>query len=126
MRLYAKCENCKSEINLRATASDRFKLATKRGEKIDLTCNSCETVGTYHVNDIIAERSKTVIIVALLIFLGGTTGIFIYLWPYFFRTSYIYAISGLTGVLTIPFLVYQAINSGQENRVKYFNTKRYG
>ena len=126
MRLYTKCKNCKSEINFKTTASDRFVLARKRGERIDLNCTSCGTGKQYHVNDIKAEESNIMSLFALFIFLGGTIGLFIYLWPYFFRTSYIYAVSGLIGVLTIPFLIYQAISSTQAHRVNYFNSKQFG
>ena len=126
MKIYAQCKNCRSEINFRANASDRFVLARKFGERIDLNCNSCGTKKQYHLNELKAEESRFISIIAMLIFLGGTTAIFVYLWPYFFRTSYVYAVSGLLGVLTMPFLVYQAINHGQSNKVKYFNTKQYG
>jgi hypothetical protein len=126
MNLQARCKNCRSFIAFQATVKDRFELARKRGEKIDLKCRSCGTKDTYDVNDIKAVESKFIAIVALLLFLCGTTALFIYLWPYFFATSYIYAISGMIGILTIPFLVFQAINHGQLNRVQYFNTKRHG
>ncbi|SEJ82405.1 hypothetical protein SAMN05192553_12015 [Cyclobacterium xiamenense] len=65
-------------------------------------------------------------IISVLIFLGGTTALLFYLWPYIFQISSVYAISGAVGILMIPFMVYQTINSGQANKVKYFNAKRYG
>ena len=126
MRLYTNCINCKSEINFRTTASDRFVLVKRRGEQIKLNCESCGTTKEYHVNNLKAEESKIVGIISFLIFLGGTTALLFYLWPYIFQISSVYAISGAVGILTIPFFVYQAINSGQANKVKYFNTKRYG
>ncbi|WP_339924088.1 hypothetical protein [uncultured Cyclobacterium sp.] len=126
MKIYTKCAKCRSEIVLKTNASDRFVLAKKIGETIDLSCKSCGTNKKYHVKEMKAEESKIVGFISLLIFLGGTSGIFFYLWPYFFRTSYIYAISALIGVLTVPFLIYQAINFGQSNKVKYFNAKQYG
>lgn len=126
MRLYTNCINCKTEINFRITASDRFVLAKKQGERIKLNCKSCGTTKEYHVNDLKAEESRVVGIISVLIFLGGTTVLLIYLWPYIFQISSVYAISGAVGILTIPFIVYQTINLGQVNRVKYFNAKRYG
>lgn len=126
MRLCTKCTNCKFEIKFRAIASDRFKLAKKLGKHINLNCKSCGAPNTFHVNDIKAEESAIVSIVALIIFLGGTTSLFIYIWPYFFKSSYLYIVSGLIGILTVPFLVYQALNSGNANRVQYFNKKKYG
>lgn len=126
MRLYTNCINCKSEINFRNTASDRFVLAKRRGEQVKLNCESCGTTKEYHVNDLKAEESRIVGIISVFIFLVGTTVLLIYLWPYIFQISSVYAISGAVGILTIPFMAYQAINSGQANKVKYFNAKRYG
>jgi hypothetical protein len=126
MKLQARCENCKAYLSFHANVADRFELARKRGEKIDLSCLHCGTKKAFKMNEIKAVENKFLSIAGLLIFLGGTVGLFAYLWPYFFKTSYIYAIAGLIGVLTIPFLIYQAINHGQENKVQYFNSKRYG
>ena len=126
MKLYTYCVNCKSEINLLTNATDRFVLARKKGERIKLNCSTCETSNDYHVNDLKAEEGKTLGIIAIFILFGGTTVVLIYLWPYIFQLTSVYAISGSVGILTIPFLVFQAINSGKEMRVRYFNSKRYG
>lgn len=125
MNLYTHCKNCKFEIDFSISARDRFVLARKLGEQIDLNCNSCGTWKQYHVNEIKAEENKIISLMALLILFGGTIGIFIYLWRYIFNSSGVLAVAGLLGVLTIPFLVYQAINSSQSNKVDYFNSKKY-
>lgn len=126
MRLYTNCVNCKTEINFRTTACDRFMLAKNQGERIKLDCTACGKTKEYHVNDLKAEESRIGGIISLIIFFGGTTALFIYLWPYIFQLSSVYAISGTVGILIIPFMVYQAINAGRVNKVKYFNKKRYG
>lgn len=83
MKLYTYCTKCKSEIGFNLRAKDRFTLAKKHGEEIQLTCNNCSSRKYYHVNDIKAEESKAVGMVSLFSFLTGTAVIFILLWPYF-------------------------------------------
>ncbi|MEQ8534877.1 MAG: hypothetical protein RIB86_23695, partial [Imperialibacter sp.] len=96
------------------------------GERIQLVCDSCGSTGRYHVNEIKAEISKIVAVIAGAIFLGGTAGTLFFVWDYLFEKANIYAISGLIGLATIPFIFYQGINRHQTGRVTYFNTKRYG
>ena len=58
MKLYTRCSKCRHEINFSARVSDRFGLAAKMGEKVELKCTSCTTLGKYHVSDIKAELQK--------------------------------------------------------------------
>ncbi|AKP50230.1 hypothetical protein CA2015_0770 [Cyclobacterium amurskyense] len=60
MKICTKCAKCRSEINLKTNASDRFGLAKKNGERINLSCNSCGTKKKYHVDELKAEESKVV------------------------------------------------------------------
>ncbi|WP_340152827.1 hypothetical protein [uncultured Marivirga sp.] len=126
MKLQARCDNCKAYLLFHANVSDRFELARKRSDNIELKCSNCGTNKTYKVNEIRAVENKILSLLDVLIFLAGTIGLFAYLWPFFFKILYIYTIAGLVGALTIPFLIYQAINHGRENKVQYFNSKRYG
>jgi hypothetical protein len=125
MRLYTTCIHCKAEIRLVVAAKDRFVLARKRGEEIDLTCMSCGIRKHYHVNAIKAEQKKSVLILAAVILLFGTFGLFLYLWPILLRSSVLVS-AGLFGLLTVPFLIYKFLNDDERNRVKYFNIKKYG
>lgn len=126
MKLYTRCSKCREFINFNEGVSDRFKLAAKKGVKVELKCKNCNSTSNYHVNDIKAETNKKMSLIATLIFLGGTFALFIYLWDYLFRIADVFAISGLIGVLTIPFMVYQTITSEQENKVRNFNMYDYG
>ncbi|GAA5039323.1 hypothetical protein GCM10011506_38390 [Marivirga lumbricoides] len=126
MNLQAKCKNCNSFIYFRAPVSDRFELARKRGDKLNLKCNTCNADKVYNLNDVKAIESKLMAILALLLFIFGTIGLFIFIWPYFFQTGNIYVITGLISLLTIPFLIYQSITSGDAERIRYFNAKYYG
>ena len=125
MKLYTNCKNCKEEIQFSVLARDRFALAKKRGEKIDLNCRSCGTRKTYHVNEIKAEEKKSIQVLAGLILLFGTIGLFFFLWPILLKSS-VLVVGGLIGILTVPFLVYKFLNEDERNRVDYFNTKDYG
>ncbi|MGL1889711.1 MAG: hypothetical protein OCD76_24570 [Reichenbachiella sp.] len=78
------------------------------------------------MNDINAEENQRTRLLSLAIFIGGTICLFIYILPYISEMANIYAISGFVGILTIPFLVYQGINSTHSGNVRYFNSKKYG
>ena len=109
MILSTKCKSCRTPIKFKARVSDRFDLAKKRGDKIELRCTSCGASKAYHVNDIKAQENKVFGILGLIIFLGGTTIIVMYFWPYVFQTSYIYAISAIIGIASVPFVIQQLI-----------------
>ena len=126
MRLVVKCTNCRQRISFSKPVKDRFALAKKFGQSVELSCTKCNSIYNYEVNDIKAEESKITALIALVTTLVASISLFIYLWPYFFETSYIYAISGLIGALVVPSLFYQAFNFSVNQRVKYFNSKRYG
>ena len=125
MRLYTNCKNCKEEVQFSVIAKDRFVLARKRGEAIDLNCTSCGARKSYHVNEINAEEKKSIQVLAALILLIGTTALFLYLWPILLKSS-IMAVAGLVGILAVPSFVYKFLNEDERNRVSYFNTKHYG
>lgn len=126
MRLYTKCSNCRSKLSFKENAPDRFVLAKKRGEKFKLNCHSCSKEVPIDLNDVKAEENKLLYTILLLLSVFATITILIYLWPYVFRTSWIYAIANLIGIVVIPHMFYQAYLIAQRNKVRYFNTKRYG
>lgn len=126
MRLFTYCKNCREDIYFNVMARDGFVLAKKRGTQIHLNCDNCGTRKQNHANEIDAVENKGLRLTALIILIGGTIGIFIYLWQLFFRSSNVYEISGLVGILTIPFLIYHAIITSDMSRIKYFKRKHYG
>jgi len=126
LKLYVKCTNCRQKISFSKPVKDRFSLAKKFGQSIEVSCTKCNLINNYEVNAIKAEESKVIALIALVTTLVASISLFICLWPYFFETSYIYAISGLIGVLVVPSLFYQAFNFSVNQRVKYFNSMRYG
>lgn len=93
---------------------------------MELLCSGCNTKAKYHVNDIKAESNKKIALFAALVFLFGTGGLLIFIWDYLFRIADVFAISGLIGVLVIPFMFYQVITSEQEQKVRNFNIYEYG
>ncbi len=126
MKLYTRCQNCKEDIYFTSFSSDRFQLARKRGNLIFLDCKSCGTKASYEPNAIFAEESKGIGWAAAIILIGGTIGLFMFVWKYITRTTDVWAIANFAALLGVPFLVYQAITKTQRDRVRYFNTKQYG
>ena len=111
---------------MKTVAEDRFKLAKKVGEKLDLQCKSCGSKQRTKMNDIKAEENKVMSLIASGIFFLGTIALLILIWDYLLVLLGAYAVSSLLGVLVIPFMVYQAMNSSQRERINYFNVKIYG
>ena len=126
MRLYARCKQCKEDVYFTSFSADRFKLARKHGKQIFLDCKSCGMKSSYEPNEIFAEERKGIGLVAMLILVGGTIGLYVLVWKYITRTSDIWAIANFVAFLGTPFLVYQGITKTQRDRIRYFNTKKYG
>ncbi len=126
MRLCAICTRCGEEIYLRVKVGDRFALAKKKGNQIELHCRYCNNRSKYHVNAIEAKANKRVNIIAISTSVVGTALLFFGAWNYLWELANIHAITGLIGVLTLPAGVYYAIVSTQQEKVRYFNSKKYG
>ncbi|GAB3341127.1 hypothetical protein GCM10027429_29110 [Marivirga atlantica] len=126
MKLITRCASCGSFKTFHAKVSDRFDLVKNRGEKVELSCKSCNANLKYDPNNIKAVENKRIYLVAALIFAIGSIAIFVGFWPYLLKSRNAYFVAAFTGVVTVPFLIYQNIHHSQENRIKYFNTKRYG
>ena len=79
MRLYAICKNCGKKIYLIINFTSRKEIAGKYGERLSITCMSCNSKSTYSVNEIFAESSVSnvpagVIIGGLIGLIGGPLG----------------------------------------------------
>jgi uncharacterized membrane protein YuzA (DUF378 family) len=121
MKLYTNCTHCSKEITFSCWEPDRVELSKAKGEEIELSCKSFLRTDSYHVNSINATESKLAQIVGLLIFLLGTPLIIYCLWDYMFRSSYIYAIAGLAGIITVPFMIYSVMEKEEREKVRNFN-----
>jgi hypothetical protein len=102
-------------------ASDRVELSKSKGDKIKLTCKHCGQTGFYYVNTINATDSKIAQIIGLTIFVIGTPLTFYLIWDYIFRFTYIYVISGLIGLIGVPFMIYSIIEKEQRKKIRLFN-----
>lgn len=121
MKLVTSCKNCSQEIKFYSRAINRPRLVQKRGEEFELKCQHCKATCKYHVDEVSAEENKSILIVALVVFFLGTPLIVYLTWGYLFRLANIYAIGGLVGVITIPFLIFTVINKSQEEKARNFN-----
>lgn len=91
------------------------------GESINLTCKKCRKNDKYLVDNFEARKNKISLLIPLIVFAIGTPLLFIYLWDFFFRTNYIYAIVGLLTPILIPGIVLRIMTSNDQKRVSSFN-----
>ncbi len=120
MRLYVKCVHCKNEIVYKTNASTRVELKMIHGKSLELKCKTCGSKAHYLIDKLEARENKTILSIALLIFMIFTPLIMILFWRLIW-------ISGLGGVLwltifiSIPSYIYIILNKNEQNRVKFFN-----
>lgn len=126
MRLYARCKQCKADVYFTSYSTDRFQLARKLGKQIFLDCKSCGTKNSYDPNEISAEESKGIGLIATVILIAGTIALYLLVWKYITRTTNLWAIANFAALMLTPFAFYQAINKTQRERVRYFNKKKFG
>ncbi|OEK07721.1 hypothetical protein A8C32_16585 [Flavivirga aquatica] len=106
MNLYTYCKSCKSNINIKSSASTRPDLQMEKGEEFNVNCQNCGHVEKKYVNDIKAESSKIVMFIGLVIAILAT----IILWISFRGIA--------LAVLVIPILFWQQ----QMSATKSFNS----
>ena len=126
MKLQTKCKHCREYLFIKYRAADRFELAKKIGKNPELQCNYCNETHKYNLNEIKAVPNKILLLIASAIFLIGTGLTIYFLWDYFFKTSDIYSIAVLAGMIGFPYLIYEAINSIHRQKINYFNSKTFG
>jgi len=106
MNLYVTCNSCEETVRIKSSASTRPDLQMEKGEEFTVNCTESGKIVKVHVNDVIAEVNKVIIIIGLVLGVIAT----VFLWNYFG------AISTVSGI--IPILFWQ-----QEIRaVKSFNS----
>lgn len=121
MKIYTRCEKCKSEISFSTWETDRVGLKMSKGNSINLMCKKCNFCGNYEIDDFKAKESKIAHLIALVVFLIGTPILFVLLWDKLFRTNNIYAIFGLVMPLIIPSIIFGIISKNDRLRVSRFN-----
>ncbi len=121
MKLYAVCNECKSEISFWTWNVNRIDFKKSKNEWIPLLCKNCNREEKYHIDTISAKESKVALIVGLILLLVGTPLLFIFLWDYLFEFNNVYTIFGLVTPLIIPGLIYRVISKNDLQRVRNFN-----
>ena len=64
---YIDCQSCKIKNKISIEEEDRVQLQMKKGEEISFTCKSCHKKEKIHINNIYAEPSKIVYIIAIVV-----------------------------------------------------------
>lgn len=126
MKMQVKCKSCNTYFNFKRNATDRFVLARKYGENLELSCKNCGSNNQYKMNEIKAVTSKALAFLAAIILLAGTPLIIYFLLYPMSTLNNVYAMGALAGLTMFPYLIYEAIKSHDKQRVRYFNAKYYG
>lgn len=121
MKVYTRCEKCKSDISFSTWETDRIGLKMSKGNSLNLTCRKFNYSGNYAIDDFKAKESKIAHLIALLIFIIGTPILFVLLWDKMFKTNNIYTIFILVIPLIIPSTIFAIISRNDRLRVSSFN-----
>lgn len=116
MKVYGKCQSCKSEIYHRTDANTRVEFAMQDGETKRIDCKNCGTNTDFHVDQLYAKRSN---MPYLIVALAVLTVILITLYFLFFSDSgYIIFAFGL------PVVFYIILTKQDQIRVSNFNKRK--
>ncbi|NEV95105.1 hypothetical protein G3567_13265 [Psychroflexus sp. YR1-1] len=115
MKVYGKCKNCRNEIGYSTEANTRVEFAMKDGETKTLNCKNCGNSSEFHVDELIANRSKSPLILAGISFLL-VIGVSLY-FLIFGDSEYVYFSIGL------PFVIYFILDKQDQTRVSSFNRR---
>lgn len=124
MLLSVLCKNCKKEVRFKKKAGDRVKLEQLEGKELQHECHHCTTSHKYLINEIWANESKTIAIIAFLIFFLGTGLMVYFLKDYLLLPNNPYNILAVAEVLLIPSFVYVLLMNQERDRVRRFNMHR--
>ncbi|KQC32270.1 hypothetical protein AAU57_02225 [Nonlabens sp. YIK11] len=124
MKVFTKCSNCQNENSVQTSANTRVELAMKKGEEIDVSCNTCGATSRITVDEFYAKPSKMAQILAGVLFLVGTPLVFFGLSFILSRSvnHYVIYITGL--FILVPVFAYVVINKQDETRVSDFNSRK--
>jgi len=124
MKIYGKCEKCKTEIGYSTSAHTRVEFAMQEGEKKTLNCKNCGIKTDFHVDELYTKESKLAQIGAGLIFLIGTPLMFFFVNPIFAENRNHYAIYIVGGFILVPVIAYGIIKKQDQMRVSSFNRSK--
>lgn len=124
MKLIVNCKHCRKEIRVRKSVSDRGELAREKGDQFTLKCGKCSRKESYHVNEVRAQESKSIALIALLVFVFGTAIIGYELKAYLFMPNNPYGAISVGGMLLIPIVVYGLLIKQERDQVTLFNSYR--
>lgn len=79
MNLYTNCTSCLKSVTVSPKAKTRPNLHAKLGDEFMLECRKCGNREAKHVNDIIAEPSKHMLLFGVVLGLGVTA----FLWWFY-------------------------------------------
>lgn len=119
MKLTTKCNKCGNQVKTSTWSNDRAELARSKGEYLELSCNNCNTVEKYHVDNLFASPSRLAQIVAFLIFILGTPILLFFIWEPLWTLTLSYAIIAIAGLLLLPITVWIDIK-GRSKKSKFF------
>ena len=129
MRVYCYCKRCKTEIVCSKDYSDRGEMSMDEGLKIDLSCSNCYQKSSYHPNELIAERRKSVFVAALVVFLISASVICFFTYRFYldhydyFQTESVVILFKKTGyVIVLPFVLFGLIMELEKKKVRLFNS----
>ncbi|MGN7515737.1 MAG: hypothetical protein ACTHOM_15270 [Allomuricauda sp.] len=124
MKVYGKCNKCKTEIGYSTSANTRVEFAMQHGEKKTLNCKNCGIKTEFNVDELYAKESKIAQFGAGLIFLIGTPLMFFFVNPIFNGSRNHYVIYIVGGFLLIPVIAYGIITKQEQTRVNSFNRSK--
>ena len=124
MKVYGKCQKCKSEIGYSTSVNTRIEFAMQVGENKSLNCKDCGIKTVFHVDELYTKESKIAKIGAGLIFLIGTPLIFFLVNPIFTNSRNHYVIYVIGGFLLVPVIAYGIIKKQDQIRVNSFNRNK--
>lgn len=117
MRIITNCKCCDFDIKIRESASNRYELSKKIGEKINLKCPKCNKKAAYHLSKVRAEKSWVctwIYPIAIII----STYLIYFFWDY---GTDIISYQLIPIVLAGVGLITSTIDFSCQHNVRYFN-----
>lgn len=122
MLLQARCHECKASISWRIFTTDRVELSKTHGEHIEMRCKECGAIDNYHVDELKAQNSRQLKLIALLIMIAGTALIIFLLRDYLFHydgSLYLFAVIAV--IIAIPSFMFRILTKSEQQKLKRFN-----
>lgn len=121
MKVFAKCEYCKSDVSKWIWADNKVDLKKIHGETINIQCPKCLKTNNIQIDDLKARESRIAQIISILVFLAGTPLLLLFVWDYLFETNNIYSIVILVMPIIVPSIIYIVVNKNEQTRTRLFN-----